>query len=666
MRRPLQALLLLTAASLVWVAPASASLNRWRLVNELSLGGVASIVVSPSDHSVIWAAERTFYIYRSGDGGATWSAQGQRSPDCLGFNGLAVDPLDADTAYAACFLGGMRKTSDGGLTWTTINNGLADPSLGGWTPEITDVAINSSGTLFATAALPGAVAGSVNRSTDGGATWMPVLNDGWTESVVADPQDPQTVYAGGMSGVSHSSDGGDTWSAPSGPSRAVIAVDPSTPATVYAATTLGDSLSRSDDSGQTWTTIPTGLVHIHALAVTSAAVYAASSSGMAKSGDGGETWQVSQPDLGGPMTFDTVSVDPADPDRVLGGADMGGIWQLEFTPAVPSGLTPYWAGGTTAVNDITPTSATLTGVLGEVPAGATAFYHFEWGATASYGQQQDVQLVSPEGISPEQPVSDTITGLTPGTTYHVHLVAAAGLGFGWAQERPDDVTFTTSPPIPAWIDTPTDVAFLPGQVSDGLLPLRLRWTAHHGTYPVCSTQLQRYANGAWARVPLPSANARSAGLALAAGWSERRFRVRAQDCHGLAGSWTSARPFMVHAAQDGSGLIRYSAGWTPRPSSGAYGGGLHVATSRGATARFSFTGRAVSVIAPTGARYGRAQIRLDGVAVATVDLHRTRLSSRIVVFAHDWPTGGSHTITVRVLGTPGHPAIALDAIAVVR
>jgi len=58
-------------------------------------------------------------LYRSADGGATWTHQAQPGP----VNALAV--LD-DTLYAGLYPGGVARSTDGGLTWTLVNDGLGE------------------------------------------------------------------------------------------------------------------------------------------------------------------------------------------------------------------------------------------------------------------------------------------------------------------------------------------------------------------------------------------------------------------------------------------------------------------------------------------------------------------------------------------------------------
>jgi hypothetical protein len=56
---------------------------------------------------------------------------------------------------------------------------------------------------------------------------------------------------------------------------------------------------------------------------------------------------------------------------------------------------------------------------------------------------------------------------------------------------------------------------------------------------------------------------------------------------------------------------------------------------------------------------------VDGVTVATLDLHRTSTEYRRIVFRHTWPRSGPHTLRITVLGTTGHPYVDIDGLVVV-
>jgi photosystem II stability/assembly factor-like uncharacterized protein len=144
---------------------------------------------------------------------------------------LAVDPTTPTTLYAGTYGGGVFKSTDGGATWSAVNTGLTNKSV--WALAIDPTAPN---TLYA------GTYGGVFKSTNGGASWSAV-NSGLTNTAVfalaIDPTDSNTLYAGTYGGgVFKSINGGTTWSATgAGPTNVLaLAIDPSTPTTLYAGT----------------------------------------------------------------------------------------------------------------------------------------------------------------------------------------------------------------------------------------------------------------------------------------------------------------------------------------------------------------------------------------------------------------------------------------------
>lgn len=196
--------------------------------------------------------------------------------------------------------------------------------------------------------LAGASSGGVWRSTDGGATFVPVSDahvDLSIGAIVFAPSDPRIVYAAMGSdflgtGVLRSDDAGLTWRAVSGSSfsqrgrswRAVV--DPANPNRLWVAQTerqgLGSSeleigLLLSEDGGVTWKNVlPARLTDLVMVPGTTTLFAAISSSrwsyrpGVQKSVDGGKTWQ-SVYELGSviPMApYAMLAVSKAKPDRI--------------------------------------------------------------------------------------------------------------------------------------------------------------------------------------------------------------------------------------------------------------------------------------------------------------------------------------------------------------
>ena len=161
----------------------------------------------------------------------------------------SISPHDPNFLFVACDMGGVYRSSNGGATWTMIDKRqLHDvsgpvvwhPAFGGW--------VYAGG------------AGSLRMSKDAGITWKPLCpNQPWGgEPVTAfdiDEADPKIMFAGTSFGVYRSLDGGKAWEACVGVRGRVLGVfiDPTTPPAsriLVAGTTEG--VFRSTNSGSIW------------------------------------------------------------------------------------------------------------------------------------------------------------------------------------------------------------------------------------------------------------------------------------------------------------------------------------------------------------------------------------------------------------------------------
>ncbi len=161
--------------------------------------------------------------------------------------------------------------------------------------------------------------------------------------------------------------------------------------------------------------------------------------------------------------------------------------------------------------------ATLAGEVN--PVGRPTQYHFEYGLDETYGTQTEPQDAG-SGVTPG-PVSQSVTGLEAGTTYHYRVVATRD----GIERRGEDQTLTTNldPSLPP---QPTNLAATPGTLKVGL-----NWDDTPGAtggYEVFS----RAPGDAWPDTPeaTPSESEHVA-TPLAAG-AERCFRVRAVNDDG--------------------------------------------------------------------------------------------------------------------------------------
>ena len=163
---------------------------------------------------------------------------------------------------------------------------------------------------------------------------------------------------------------------------------------------------------------------------------------------------------------------------------------------------------------------------------------------------------------------------------------------------------------------------------------------------------------------LSSHLARVAGVTLALG-HDYRAKVRLH-----AGStwspWSSSSTFVAGRTEETSSAITYGRGWRRIVSRGASGRTVRYATGSGASALYTFTGRAIAWVSPVGPTRGSARVYIDGHLVGGVNLHRSGFAARRIVFRTWWRSSGTHTIKVVGLGTAGHSRIDVDAFAVIR
>ena len=337
----------------------------------ISMGMLA---IAPSDTQQVWAGtgepnsrnsiEPGGGIYKSTDGGITWTLMGLEKTQHIGR--IVVHPKDPNTVYVAA-LGaawksnperGVYKTTDGGKTWTNIKfisdkAGFVDIAMDPRDPEVLYAAawerLRSPYSLKS-----GGVGSGLFKTTDGGRTWTEVKGGGFPAGTKGRiglsiaPSNGDYVYAiveaadsskdgsykgenaPKANGLYRSTDAGKTWAQMNSYNvrpfyYSQVRVDPKNPNRVYYSST---QLQVSDDGGKTGRNAAQN-VHVddHGIWIDPndpERWYLANDGGLSITYDkGGNFTQTTNLPIG---QFYEVSYDFAVPYNICGGAQDNGSW----------------------------------------------------------------------------------------------------------------------------------------------------------------------------------------------------------------------------------------------------------------------------------------------------------------------------------------------------
>lgn len=196
---------------------------------------ISSIEIHPTNPNImlvgvlgaLWSDSEERGVYRSEDGGETWNKT-LYIDQKTGCADVIMDPNDPNTLYASMWefrrqawgfnSGGnnsaLYKSIDGGKSWNKIHNGIPAGQLG---RIAIAVAPSDSNILYSVLETEDENKRGLYRSDDAGANWRLLNSDFglvvrpfYFSRIVIDPQNPDVVVKGGLSG-SISRDGGKTF-----------------------------------------------------------------------------------------------------------------------------------------------------------------------------------------------------------------------------------------------------------------------------------------------------------------------------------------------------------------------------------------------------------------------------------------------------------------------
>ncbi len=338
-----------------WLSFGPAGINS--SLGDLVSGRVNSLAIDPHNSSTLYLAAAGGGVWKSTTRGSRWDPLTDQLPS-LASGAVAVDPFSGDVWYGTgelnfcrdCYYGaGVYRSSDGGATWTRVNPDgfLSSPtSLIAFDPR-------HQGTIFIGRST------ALWKSSDGGQSWRAVLQGAAVTGFLLNPADSSIAYAalGNFSGapangIYRSADGGETWTRVSAGlpqqqtmGRVALGISPTAPSILYALIARSDDfnlngLFRSADGGGNWSllnTLPSDFFTedgagqgafnmVVKVDPRDAAVLYVGGSSFWKSTDFGASWQ----DLGAAANLHEdphdVIFDPADPQTFYLIGDSG-VWR---------------------------------------------------------------------------------------------------------------------------------------------------------------------------------------------------------------------------------------------------------------------------------------------------------------------------------------------------
>ncbi|MCA9741867.1 T9SS type A sorting domain-containing protein [candidate division KSB1 bacterium] len=306
---------------------------------DVSIGRIGlTICTEQPDHLYALYSDGFYHygLYRTRDGGATWSRTDQFRGLRSGTGNLSwylgqvrVAPDNPEKVFVLDV--GLMGSEDGGQTWPIFHlGGFGSPHVDhhalAFHPEKPNHILNGND-------------GGIYLSTNAGRNWKkaPELPITQFYHISHDPSNPERVFGGTQDNgtVRTLTGGGNDWDHILGGDGFYVLIDPTDPETIYAESQFG-GLAKTRDGGQSWRVVLNGISvseptnwstpilmdaqNSHILYYGTTRIY--------KTWDGGESWHAISSALGNSSsaTVTTIAPSPTDSAVVYAGTEDGQVW----------------------------------------------------------------------------------------------------------------------------------------------------------------------------------------------------------------------------------------------------------------------------------------------------------------------------------------------------
>jgi hypothetical protein len=207
-------------------------------------------------------------------------------------------------------------------------------------------------------------------------------------------------------------------------------------------------------------------------------------------------------------------------------------------------------------------------------------------------------------------------------------------------------------------------ARLAGRIGGGrTVTMRLAWTLRPGSEPATGFRISlQVGDRAFERVASVDGTTRSLGVTVGVGRTST-FRIEPLGAGGREGVATDWAPITPAIQQETSRPVDFRGPWRDAAGPSLSGGTVTFSGTRGATLSFTFHGTDIGWIATRTPLSGRAQVRIDGRLVDTIDLAAPDVRYRQLLFHRHVGDDGRHTLQIRALGDG---RVDVDAFIVLR